>query len=58
MSPLTDIFKYYTYCNKGMTNKIICKVRQNKTNKQKSVTIPKEAKEIEARDYVEVKKIK
>lgn len=34
----------------------ILKVRENKSNKQKTVTIPKEAEEIESGDYVEVKK--
>ncbi len=34
----------------------LLKVRENKVNKQKTVTIPKEADEIEAGDYVEVKK--
>jgi hypothetical protein len=34
----------------------ILKVRENKANKQKTVTIPKDAEEIEAGDYVEVKK--
>lgn len=36
--------------------KHIIKVRENKTNKQKVVTIPKEAEEIQSGDYVEVKK--
>lgn len=36
--------------------KHIIKVRENKANKQKVVTIPKEAEEIQAGDYVEVKK--
>ena len=34
----------------------LLKVRENKTNKQKTVTIPKDAEEIEAGDYVEVRK--
>ncbi len=33
--------------------RVICKVRQNKTNKQKQITIPKESS-IKAGDYVEV----
>ncbi len=37
--------------------KIIVKVRKNKSTGQKSVTIPKESK-IEVNDYVEVNKIK
>ena len=37
--------------------KLICQVRQNKTNKQKQITIPKDSK-IKKGDYVEVKKIK
>lgn len=36
--------------------KYIVKVRQNKANKQKVVTIPKEAEEIQEGDYVEIKK--
>lgn len=36
--------------------KHILKVRENKKTKQKSVTIPKDAPEIQAGDYVEVKK--
>lgn len=39
-------------------NKIIMKVRINKKTKQKSITIPKEAKEIKEGDYVEIIKIK
>lgn len=39
-------------------NKIIMKVRINKKTKQKSITIPKEAKEIREGDYVEIIKIK
>ena len=38
--------------------KIITKVRKNKRTGQKSVTIPKEAKEIKQGDYVEINKIK
>lgn len=34
----------------------ILKVRENRTNKQKTVTIPKDADEISTGDYVEVKK--
>jgi len=37
--------------------KIIVKVRENKTNKQKQVTIPFDC-DIKAGDYVEIKKIK
>ncbi len=37
--------------------KVICKVRQNKTNKQKQITIPKDCN-IKEGDYVEVKRIK
>lgn len=33
--------------------RVICKVRQNKTNYQKQITIPKESR-IKAGDYVEV----
>jgi len=33
--------------------RLICKVRQNKTNKQKQITIPKESS-IKEGDYVEV----
>lgn len=36
--------------------RIIVKVRENKINKQKVVTIPKESK-IKKGDYVEIKKI-
>ncbi len=36
--------------------KVICKVRQNKTNKQKQITIPKDCL-IQEGDYVEVIKI-
>ena len=39
-------------------NKVIVKVRMNKKTKQKSVTIPKEAKEIKEGNYVEIIKIK
>lgn len=39
-----------------MVEKHILKVRENKTTKQKTVTIPKEAEDIEAGDYVEVSK--
>ncbi len=39
-------------------DKIIVKVRINKKTKQKSVTIPKEAKEIREGDYVQIIKIK
>ena len=38
--------------------KIIVKVRVNKKTGQKSITIPKEAKEIKGGDYVEINKIK
>lgn len=38
--------------------KIIVKVRVNKKTKQKSVTIPKEAKEIKEGDYVQIIKVK
>jgi len=38
--------------------RIIVKVRMNKKTKQKTVTIPKEAKEIKEGDYVEINKIK
>lgn len=38
--------------------KLILQVRQNKRTKQKSVTIPKQAKHIKKDDYVEVKKVK
>lgn len=37
--------------------KIIVKVRENKTNKQKQVTIPFDS-DINAGDYVEIKKVK
>ena len=37
--------------------RLIVKVRINKKTKQKSVTIPKEAKEIKEGDYVEIKKL-
>ena len=40
----------------GKQKKHILKVRENKNSKQKVVTIPQEAKEIECGDYVEVKK--
>ena len=36
---------------------IIVKVRENKTNKQKQVTIPFDS-DIKAGDYVEIKKVK
>ncbi len=35
---------------------VICKVRQNKTNKQKQITIPKECS-IKEGDYVKVVKV-
>ena len=38
--------------------KLIAKIRINKKTKQKSITIPKEAKHLNAGDYVEVKKLK
>jgi len=38
-------------------NKIIVKVRENKSNKQKQVTIPFDS-DIKAGDYVEIKKVK
>lgn len=38
--------------------KCIAKVRENKTNKQKVVTISKEFVNIKKGDYVEIKKIK
>ena len=38
-------------------DRLIAQVRENKTTKQKSVTIPKE-NEIKCGDYVEIKKIK
>lgn len=41
-----------------MDKKIIIKVRANKKTGQKSGTIPKEAKEIQEGDYIEIKKIK
>jgi hypothetical protein len=41
-----------------MIKKIIAKVRENKFNKQKIVTIPKKEKEIKKDDYVEIKKLK
>jgi len=37
--------------------RVICKVRQNKNNKQKQITIPKDS-EIKAGDYVEVTIVK
>lgn len=37
--------------------KIIVKVRENKTNKQKQVTIPFDCN-IKSGDYVEIKKVK
>ncbi len=39
-------------------DKIIVKVRVNKKTKQKSVTIPKEAKKIKKGDYVRIIKTK
>lgn len=39
-------------------DKIIVKVRVNKKTKQKSVTIPKEAKKIKKGDYVQITKTK
>ena len=36
--------------------KVICKVRENKTNGQKQITIPKDCY-IKARDYVKVVRI-
>ena len=39
-------------------SKIIVKVRMNKKTKQKSVTIPKEVKEIKEGDYVEIIRVK
>lgn len=38
--------------------KIIVKVRKNKSNNQKIVTIPKSAKHIQEGDYVKIEKIK
>ena len=38
------------------SDRIVQKVYQNKTNKQKCVTIPKDSK-INAGDFVEIKKI-
>ena len=38
--------------------KVIVKVRKNKSNNQKIVTIPKDAEHIKEGDYVEVIKIK
>jgi len=38
--------------------KIIVKVRVNKKTKQKSVTIPKECKEIKEGDYIQIVKLK
>ncbi len=37
--------------------RVICKVRQNTTTKQKQITIPKESS-IQAGDYVEVIEVK
>ena len=37
--------------------RVICKVREDKTNKQKQITIPKDS-EIKAGDYVEVTIVK
>ncbi len=37
--------------------KIIVKVRENKTNKQKQVTIPFDS-DIKSGDYVEIRKVK
>jgi hypothetical protein len=48
-------FKYYKYLLYSM-KKIIVKVRENKKNKQKTVTIPKDSK-IKCGDYVEIIKI-
>ncbi len=39
-------------------DKIIVKVRENKRTKQKSVTIPKEARKIKKGDYVKITKTK
>jgi len=38
--------------------KVIVKVRKNKANNQKIVTIPKDAKHIKEGDYVKVEKVK
>ena len=38
--------------------KVIVKIRVNKKTKQKSVTIPKEAKHLKEGDYVKIEKIK
>ena len=37
--------------------RIIVRVRGNKNNNQKMVTIPKDAEHIEIDDYVEIKKV-
>lgn len=47
-------YKYYW----NSMDRIIVKVRINRKTKQKSVTIPKEAKEIREGDYVEINKVK
>jgi len=47
------IFKYYKYLNYSMKERIIVRVRENKSNKQKTVTIPKDSK-IKMGDYVEI----
>ena len=39
-----------------MVKTVIVKVRENKRNKQKSVTIPKEARNIKKGDYVRITK--
>ncbi len=41
-----------------MGGRIIVKVRMNKRTKQKTVTIPQEAKKIKKGDYVEITKTK
>ena len=41
----------------GSNKKIIVKVRENKTNKQKQITIPFDCG-VKMGDYVEVKKVK
>ena len=38
--------------------KLIVKIRINKKTKQKSVTIPKEAKHLKEGDYVKIEKVK
>ncbi len=40
-----------------MSKKIISVVRENKTNKQRRVTIPKEDKTLKDKDMVEIKKV-